>query len=130
VEPSELWTFLPLGYLLTIGIETPLLLWLLSRPHPVSRRLLAGMWLTAVTYPIVVLVLPVLIPAPDDRWLYLLVAETFAPTAECVLFGVAFHAGRDVDRRSRLRDYAAIVTANVASFTLGALLIDLFYGVP
>ncbi|QOV89114.1 hypothetical protein [Humisphaera borealis] len=91
---SDLWQFLPLGYLTTIAIETPILLLLLSRGHSVGRRLLAGVWLTACTYPIVILVLPVLIPAPEDRWLYLLIAETFAPVAECALFAAAFHRKR------------------------------------
>ena len=52
----ELWRFLPFGYLLTIAIETPILLFGLSPHHPKRRRLLAGVWLTACTYPIVVLV--------------------------------------------------------------------------
>ena len=83
-SPDELWRFLPLGYLLTILIETPILCVGLSRRHPLSRKLLAGIWLTACTYPIVTLVLPLLF-APERRGLYLLVAETFAPVAECAL---------------------------------------------
>ncbi|HEX8913319.1 MAG TPA: hypothetical protein VF796_13240, partial [Humisphaera sp.] len=112
-----LWHFLPRGYLFTIAVETPVLLLLLSRGHSVARRLAAGVWLTACTYPVVVLVLPVLIP--DPRWLYLLVAETFAPLAECALFGLAFHAGRGVPRRARYWDYAVVTLANLLSFGLG-----------
>ena len=78
----ELWRFLPVGYLFTVLIEAPILLLGLSPRHSMRRRLLAGFWLTACTYPIVVLVLPLLIA---DRTVYLSVAEVFAPFAECMM---------------------------------------------
>jgi hypothetical protein len=59
MSPAELWRFLPLGYLFTILIETPVLLIGLSRRHSIRQRLFAGVWLTACTYPIVVLVMPI-----------------------------------------------------------------------
>lgn len=111
MNTSALWSFLPLGYVFTVLVETPVLLVGLSRTHPFARKLFAGLWLTACTYPIVVLVMPVLIP---DRNVYLVVAETFAPVAECVLFRLAF-------RDASWRDYAAIVIANLASFGVGLL---------
>jgi hypothetical protein len=114
VSPSELWQFLPLGYFLTIAVETPILFVGLSRHHPKRRRILSGIWLTVCTYPIVVLVLPLLL-ANQSRALYLLVAETFAPLAECVLFWLAF------GKQSRWRDFAAIVIANLASFLVGEI---------
>jgi len=114
---EHLWRFLPIGYLITIAIETPVLLLGLSRPHPWQRRLFAGVWLTACTYPIVVLVLPVLISPEPIRWPYLLVAETFAPVAECALFSAAFHRG--LKRRDRIQDWVAITLANLLSFGLG-----------
>jgi hypothetical protein len=110
---GELWAFLPYGYLLTIVIETSILLLGLSAGHGVARRLFAGLWLTACTYPIVVLVLPLLI---EPRLPYLLVAETFAPLAECALFWAAF------PRETTWRDWAAIVLANLASFGIGEVL--------
>src|SRR3981081_643435 len=58
MSPIELWRFLPLGYLLSILIETPVLLLGLSSRHSLKRKLFAGVWLTACTYPIVTLVLP------------------------------------------------------------------------
>ena len=61
MSPTELWRFLPIGYLFTISIETPILLVGLSSRHSLRRRLLAGIWLTACTYPIVTLVLPLLL---------------------------------------------------------------------
>jgi hypothetical protein len=121
VSPSDLWRFLPLGYLLTIAIETPILLAGLSARHPKSRRALAGVWLTACTYPIVTLVLPLLL-ANQSRALFLLVAETFAPAMECLLFWLAFGVRAELGRRSMWRDFAVIVIANLASFLVGELL--------
>jgi len=121
MSPNELWRFLPLGYLLTILIETPILLIGLSRRHSFKRRLFAGVWLTACTYPIVVLVLPLLF-TPDQRALYLVVAETFAPVAECVLFWMAFGNREAVGTRAMWRDFMAIIAANLASFGIGEVL--------
>jgi hypothetical protein len=151
MSPNDLWHFFPLGYLLSISIETPVLLIGLSPRHPFGRKLLAGVWLTACTYPIVTLVLP-LVFVNSSRTIYLIVAETFAPAAECVLFWLAF--GREPcevepggvklgeAERSELpplsfhtltpmethaasvtwRDFAAIVIANLASFGAGEVL--------
>jgi hypothetical protein len=121
VSPSELWRFLPLGYLLTIAIETPIVFAGLSSRHPKSRRALAGVWLTACTYPIVTLVLPLLL-ANESRASFLAVAETFAPAMECLLFWLAFGVQTELGRRSMWRDFAAIVIANLASFLVGELL--------
>lgn len=107
------------GYLFTISIETPVLLTGLSRRHPVRHRLFAGVWLTACTYPVVWLVLPPLFPDPDQRWLYLLVAETFAPAGECLLFWLAFGKAEPRTRRALVQDLAVIVLANLLSFGLG-----------
>jgi hypothetical protein len=121
VSPSELWRFLPLGYLLTIAIETPILFAGLSSRHPKSRRALAGVWLTACTYPVVTLVLPLLL-ANQSRATFLLAAETFAPAMECLLFWLAFDVQAELGRRSMWRDFAVIVAANLASFLVGELL--------
>ncbi len=91
--PEFFWRFLVIGYLLTIAIEAPILLVGLSRGHSLARRLFAGVWLTACTYPIVVLVLPLVVPPlfadpQTGEWAYLAVAETFAPAAECLLFSL------------------------------------------
>jgi hypothetical protein len=121
MSPTELWRFLPLGYLLSILIETPVLLVGLSERHPRRRRLLAGVWLTACTYPIVTLVLP-LIFMSRSRSVYLIVAETFAPVAECVLFWLAFGSAAEAGKASMWRDFAAIIVANLASFLAGELI--------
>jgi hypothetical protein len=121
MDPSALWQFLPYGYVLTVLIETPVLLVGLSWRHPLAARLFAGLWLTACTYPIVVLVL---YPLFETRWLYLLIAEMFAPVAECALFWTAFGSRAELGRRSMLRDMAAIVIANLASFGIGELIFE------
>ena len=116
MSPYELWRFLPIGYLLTIAIETPILLLGLSAHHPKPRRILAGLWLTACTYPIVILVLPLLLMQRSET-LYIVVAETFAPLAECLLFWLAF------GKEAKWRDFAVIVIANLASFLIGEIII-------
>ncbi len=114
---GNLWYFLPFGYLLTILIETPILLIGLSPKLSLKQRLMCGVWLTACTYPIVVLVLPTLLYG-EARWIYLAVAETFAPVGECVLFWLAFR-GREIEW---IRSLVAIVIANLASFGIGEVL--------
>ena|SRR2546422_616473 len=121
MSPHELWRFLPFGYLLTILIETPVLLVGLSRRHPLRRKLFAGAWLTACTYPIVTLVLPLLF-SPESRTLYLVVAETFAPVAECVLFWLAFGEKEYLGKLCMWRDFVAIIVANLASFGVGEVM--------
>ncbi|HXD32173.1 MAG TPA: hypothetical protein VN643_13705 [Pyrinomonadaceae bacterium] len=121
MTPSELWRFLPLGYLLTILVETPILVVGLSARHPLKRRILAGIWLTACTYPVVILLLP-LVFSNSSRFRYLLVAETFAPVAECLLFWLAFGKQDELGKFSMWRDFAAIVIANLASFSAGEVL--------
>lgn len=121
MSPDQLWHFLPLGYLLTILIETPVLVVGLSRRHPLGRKLLAGVWLTACTYPIVTLVLPLLFTL-ERRGLYLIVAETFAPVGECLLFWLAFCKRDEAGSRALWRDFIAIIIANLASFGLGEVM--------
>jgi hypothetical protein len=115
VSPLELWRFLPIGYLFTIAIEIPILFLGLSSHHSKKHRIIAGIWLTASTYPIVTLVLPLLL-VNHSRAIFLLVAEVFAPVAECILFWLAF------GRSSTWRDFGAIVIANLASFLAGEVL--------
>jgi hypothetical protein len=107
------------GFVLTVIVETAVLLPVVSRRHSVRVRLFAGVWLTACTYPVVWLVLP---PLFEARWLYLLVAETFAPVAECALFWFAFVKHRPTDRRATLRDFVAIAAANLCSFGVGEVI--------
>jgi hypothetical protein len=118
---ADLWRFLPLGYLFTIAIETPVLLFGLSKKVPVRQRLWLGVWLTACTYPIVVLVLPALLYG-ENRAAYLFVAETFAPVAECALFWLSYRRQDDLTTIDWIRCLAAIVVANLASFGIGEVM--------
>lgn len=106
-------------YLLTISVETLVLLVGLSRRHSLLRKLLAGVWLTACTYPVVWYVIPSFLDPGEQRLPYLLIAETFAPAAECLIFWFAFVRGLPRDRRATVRDMIAIVLANLASFGVG-----------
>ena len=131
-NPAELWALLPLGYLLSVVLETPVLLVGLSPRHSLARRLVAGVWLTACTYPIVVLVLPQLIWRPLGEagyWPYVAAAEIFAPAAECVLFWLAFwkldrSESDQLRRHDFVRDMLAIVAANLTSFIAGYWIFD------
>ncbi len=118
---NELWLFLPFGYLFTILIETPVLLLGLSPKVSLKQKLLCGIWLTACTYPIVVLVLPSIF-FDQSRALYLLVAEVFAPVAECVIFWLAFRSRDLLSGGDWFRCFAAIVVANLASFGFGEIM--------
>lgn len=118
---SDLWYFLPIGYLFTIFIETPVLLIGLPKPFSFKQRFRCGVWLTACTYPIVVLVLPAVFLG-EARWLYLLVAEMFAPLAECLLFWAAFRERTAMTAGHWTQSFGAIVAANLASFGLGEVL--------
>lgn len=127
---NDLWSFLLPGYFITVAIELPILMLFLSKRHSWKQRLAAGFGLTAFTYPIVVLVLPVLVWQPYNRTVYLVVAEIFAPLAECLLFRWLWlrdaRDGKEISTtgqsslrhniRSDARDYAAIVLANICSF--------------
>jgi hypothetical protein len=119
MDPLPLWQFLPWGYLLTVLIELPILFFGLSPRHPRQDRITAGWALTAVTYPVVVVVIPLLLGAGVQRWVYLTCAEVFAPFVECLLFWWIFVMQHRMDRYATIRDFGVIVGANLASFVLG-----------
>jgi hypothetical protein len=120
VSSDYLWKFFPIGYLTTITIETLVLIPLLSPKLSLKQKVLCGVWLTACTYPIVVLVLPNLLGSISC--LYLWVAELFAHFGECVIFWLAFMGREDFETKDWLRCFAAILLANFASFSIGELL--------
>lgn len=124
MDVASLWVFLPLGYALTVLFEAPVLWFGLAKAHDARVRLTSAFLLTAVTYPIVVLVLPPLIGAEERYGLYLLVAETFAPAAEIAIFRLLFPQAATLPLRNQLRDAAAIVAANLLSFLAGGALIE------
>ncbi len=103
-------------YLLTVAIETPILFFGLGREHSRARRIFAGFWLNACSHPMVTLVFPALFDYNTDRVRYLLLSETWAPAAECLIFWLAYRP-----LRQPARDMICIVLANLASFGLGEL---------
>ena len=117
---SQLWAFLPIGYLFTIAIETPVLIIGLSPKVSLKQKLWCGAWLSACTYPIVILVLPAIFFG-QSRTLYLLVAETFAPVGECLLFWLAFRGKDLLGSADWVRCMIAITIANLASFGGGEI---------
>jgi hypothetical protein len=123
-DAAHLWSFLPWGYALTVALELPVLLVGLSARHPTWRRVFAGFWLTACTYPIVVLVLPPLVWSRWGETAYLVVAETFAPAAECLLFWLLFCRIAEKAPAATMRDLAAIVAANLVSFLIGGWIVS------
>lgn len=124
MDLASLWLFLPFGYALTVLLEGPILWFGLAKPHDAKTRIAAAFLLTGVTYPIVVLVLPLLIGAEERYGLYLLVAETFAPAAEIALFRVLIPRSNELSLKDQLRDAAAIVAANLVSFLAGGALVE------
>ena len=116
-DPAYLWRFLLVGYVLTVALEAPVLAVGLAPRHSWSVRAIAALWLTACTYPIVVLVLPLTVELWWGRTAYLTIAEIFAPLAECLLFWLAFD--RPAPPRDQRRDALAIIAANLTSFLLG-----------
>lgn len=110
------------GYILGTLIETPILMLGLSSRHSMSRRLKSGLWLTACTYPVISLVIPQYIDRALHESLYIVVAEIFAPAAECLLFWLAYGTKYEFGRSSMWQDFGVIVGANLASFAGGALL--------
>lgn len=118
---ADLWLFFPIGYLLTIFIETPFLLIGLSPKLSLKQKIACGIWLTACTYPLVILVLPVLMQ-DFSRTAYLLVAESVAHFGECVIFWLAFRHRQDFEKKDWARSFAAILIANFASFSVGEIL--------
>lgn len=121
MSTSEYLRAMWIGYSITMMIETLVLVALLSRRHSLRVRVFAGVWLTLCTYPVVWLVLPPLFSADQYRW-YLLIAETFAPLAEVILFWLAFSSPLLPDPSATRRDSFVIVAANLSSFGLGEVL--------
>ena len=108
VDPIALWHWMPIGYAVTLAIETPVLLIGLRRSLPSGwMRVAAACWLTGVTYPIVVIVLPLLLWPIATYGTYLAVAESFAIVTECVLYKLIWRGSR--------RDVVVVALANVLS---------------
>lgn len=111
------------GYFLTVCLETPVLLLGLQRKYTLKQKIAAGFLLTACSYPFVCFLIPAMISPYTDRTLYLIVAETFAPVSECLVYWLWLGRWKSnfSDRRLWL-DFAVIILANLVSFSMGELL--------
>ncbi|WP_291988558.1 hypothetical protein [Luteitalea sp.] len=123
-SPEALWRWVPLGFVLTVALELPVLLvglspwgrsrWRAAPPHPtVGQRGAAAVWLTAVTYPIVAVALPLVLWPRAPYAIYVGVAEAFAITGECLLYRKVWGGTRS--------DLVVVAMANVVSATVGML---------
>ena len=118
MDPYALLLFFPMGYLATVALEAPWLLLGLSKDRTIAQRIIASFWLTACTYPVVAVVLPLLLSRSLNYWGYLVVAEGFAILTECSLYHYAF---RSIHASSRHQDTIVITTANICSLTIGSV---------
>ncbi len=114
------WRFLVAGYLGSVLVETPVLVWGLSRKHALKDRLLAGFWLTGCTYPVIVLLIPQWVDVHAQRMAYVAASESFAALAECAIFWWTFDRGTG-GTRAWAQDMGTIWMANLLSWAVGAL---------
>ena len=121
MNATELCLFLVVGYVATVCIEIPVLMWGLHPRHSRSFKMKAGFVLTAFTYPIVVLVLPATIMPYVGRVACIAIAETYAPLAEMLFFRYL------VDQKLLTRpdrNAVTILLANVLSFVIGLVFLS------
>lgn len=109
--------------LATMAIETVVLVAILTRRHRLSVRLVAGIWLSACTLPIVWLVLPWFFSSHGSDKAYVVTAETFAAVTECCLFWIAFVRSQRRDKRATAWDMMTILLANALSYMAGGLIL-------
>ncbi len=108
--------FLLCGGIITILIEGTVLWFGLGRRYSTGEKLFFAVWLTAATYPVVVLVLPSLMSTSEPRSAYLFAAESFAIIGECALFTIG---SVRLDKSVYFKELGVIVIANLISFAGG-----------
>jgi hypothetical protein len=116
--PAAAWANLALAWVLTILVEGAVLWVALAPRHSARTRLLAAVWLSSCTLPLVHFVFPALRAWGFSDVGWVAAAEVFAPVAECVLFSLVLAPGLG-GGGMRGRDWGAIVVANVVSFGVG-----------
>lgn len=117
------WTRIALsGYLLTISIETPVLVLLLGKRYSLKEKLFAGVFLTGCSYPFVSVFFPMIWDPYTDYRTYVTVSEIFAPLSECIIFALLFQRRKELSARQRASDLAVVVAANLLSYLAGELM--------
>ncbi len=110
------------AFLLTLAVEVPIAAYLLRRAEPDRVRLvLLVVFANLATHPIVwyVVTQPFLVGSPE----YLVVAESWAVTAEALFYWAAFRAA------GPRRAAAVSLAANAASFVAGLVVGAIWPGV-
>jgi hypothetical protein len=114
------WVFLIIGYLATVAIEAPVLIAGLSTQRSRQARIAAAFWLTACTYPVVVLTLPAIAGSSNDWVTSLLLAEVVVACGKSCSGGMM--CGRQLIGGPQ-RDDLVILVANILSAALGQWLL-------
>jgi len=121
VNTTAMLLFLASGYLATVAIEAPLLVAFLPSRYSLRTRIGCGFWLTACTYPVVVLVMPNIANGPFSWSVTLLVTEIWVALTEVALLRAV--AGRRLLASFRRED-GVVIVANLASFLAGELFVS------
>ena len=110
--------FLLVAGIITIVIEGTVLWFGLGRRYSAGEKLFFAVWLTATTYPVVVLVLPSFMSTTQPSSSYLLAAESFAIVTEGTLFTIG---SAYLEKSVYFKELGVIVIANLISFGCGEL---------
>lgn len=117
------WTRIALtGYLLTISIETPVLVFGLGNRYTLKEKLFAGAFLTGCSYPFVAIVFPMIWNPYNDYSTYVTISEIFAPVSECIIFALLFQRRKLMSSRLRAQELAVVIAANLVSYLSGELM--------
>ncbi len=103
-------------------IETPVLFICLGKRYTTKQKLLAGLLLTACSYPFVVFIFPLIWDPYKQFSIYAFVSEAFAPLSECFVFYLLFQRVKQQSQREKVKDYLAVLFANLMSFLSGLIL--------
>lgn len=122
LDPLTLTRITVTGYLLTISIETPVLLFGLANRYSIKEKLFAGALLTGFSYPFVAVFFSMIWNPYKDYATYVTVSEIFAPLSECLLFALLFQTRKKLSARERTIDFAVVVLANLLSYLSGELM--------
>ncbi len=117
------WTrMVVMGYLLTISIETPVLVVGLGNRYSMKEKLFAGAFLTGFSYPFVAVFFPLIWNPYTQYSIYVTVSEIFAPLSECLLFALLFQRRKTLRGREKVMDLVIVVLANLVSYVSGEIM--------
>ncbi len=112
------WHFWLIGFGMTLGMELPVVLWLLRRAEPrFGRRLANCIFANLVTHPLVWFFFP---DVPTVRWLSLTLSECWAFGAEAVFYWLT------ISQLTFMRATLVSCAANTISLLFGWLIVRNF----